>query len=123
MSIQSPELYQLRMNFLYLTEFSHETYDFNALTESLKKADINHFYQELGGTILSYAVQKQKEKIVQFLIKNKADPNVKNDRGLNAFELAKNNEKIFSLLSNANNKPKTKENRRKSFFDVFVNKK
>ncbi len=51
-----------------------------------------------GNTPLLWAVKKNKSKVVTLLLQYGANPDIRNNKGTNAWELAKKRRKIFTIL-------------------------
>jgi len=74
--------------------------------------DINMSVNQMGDTLLHYAVYKQNVELIEYLLSNKADINKKNNRSISPFELAKqcSNKSIEEKLMNySHNSPKNEE--------------
>jgi len=75
----------------------------NAVANIIKEDDLidaNVKDQKLGNTPLIYAICSNDENIVELLMRNGADPSIKNDKGYNALDAARKsrNTKIKDLI-------------------------
>ena len=74
--------------------------------------DINMSVNQMGDTLLHYAVYKQNVELIEYLLSNNADIHKKNNRNVSPFELAKqcSNKNIKEkLLNYSQNSPKYEE--------------